>query len=49
MEESIYNLIVPDKVVVPKPKMYRSQLPGVIDPTASTFNNRTTDIPGVLH
>jgi hypothetical protein len=47
-EESIYNLIVPEKVVPKKPRMYRSQFPGEIDPTGSTFNNRTTEIPGVI-
>jgi hypothetical protein len=47
-EESIYNLIVLDKPIIRKPQLYHSHFPAVIDPTASTFNNKTTDLPGVI-
>lgn len=47
MEESIYQIIPAEKAKPQKAKMYHSQFPGVIDPTGSTFNNKTTGSPGV--
>lgn len=47
MEESIYSLIQPEPTLKFKPAMFRSQFPGVIAPTGSTFNNKTTNNQGV--
>lgn len=47
MEESIYHIIPPEKPKPYRPKMYHSQFPALIDPTGSTFNNKTTASPGI--
>ena len=40
--ESIYNLIPPEQVQIPKDKRYKSKFNPTIPPTASTFCNKTT-------
>ena len=40
--ESIYNLIPPEQVSMPKQKKYKSKYNPTIPPTASTFCNKTT-------
>jgi hypothetical protein len=44
-EESIYNLIPKEQHVAQKPKRYKSQFPGKLQPTASTFGLGTTSKP----
>jgi len=46
-EESIYNLIQKEPPTVEKPPRYRSQHPGTIPPSASTFAVAQTSKPGV--
>jgi hypothetical protein len=41
-EESIYNLIPKEQHVAQKGKRYKSQFPGKLQPTASTFGLGTT-------
>lgn len=43
--ESIYNIIPPKPVVVEKPPMFRSKIPGNLPPTASTFHAPNTTNP----
>mmetsp|Transcript_2315 Transcript_2315/g.9083 ORF Transcript_2315/g.9083 Transcript_2315/m.9083 type:complete len:277 (-) Transcript_2315:540-1370(-) len=45
MQESIYNMIPPKPVVVVKPPMTKSKIPGNIPPTASTFHQPGTSHP----
>lgn len=47
-EESIYNLLVAEKISEPKKTQYTSVYRPDIVPTASTFINHTTSRPGVL-
>ena len=44
-EESIYNLIPKEQHVPIKDKRYKSQFPGKLQPTASTFGLGTTSKP----
>jgi len=44
-EESIYNLIPKEQHVPEKQKRYKSQYPGSLQPTASTFGLKTTSKP----
>lgn len=44
-EESIYNLIPKEQHVAAKPKRYKSNFPGNLQPTASTFGLATTSKP----
>ena len=44
-EESIYNLIPKEQHVAQKAKRHRSQFPGKLQPTASTFGLSTTSKP----
>jgi hypothetical protein len=44
-EESIYNLIPKEQHVAQKAKRYKSQFPGKLQPTASTFGLGTTSKP----
>ena len=44
-EESIYNLIPKEQHMTEKNKRYRSQYPGALQPTASTFGLGTTSKP----
>jgi len=41
-EESIYNLIPKEQYVPEKPKRHKSQYPGDLAPTGSTFGLQTT-------
>ena len=52
--ESIYNLIPPEQVTMPKGSRYKSKFDPYIVPTASTFCNKTTskvvsNMGGELH
>jgi hypothetical protein len=44
-EESIYNLIPKEQYVPEKPKRHKSQYPGDLAPTGSTFGLKTTSKP----
>ena len=44
-DESIYNLIPKEQYIPEKPKRYKSQYPGNLAPTASTFGLKTTSKP----
>ena len=44
-DESIYNLIPKEQYIPEKPKRYKSQYPGSLAPTASTFGLKTTSKP----
>jgi len=44
--ESIYNIIPPKPVVLEKPPMHKSKHSGQIPPTASTFHQKSTTMPG---
>jgi len=46
-EESIYNLLVAEKIADPSRTKYRSGHSPDVRPTASTFINHTTSRPGV--
>jgi len=48
-EESIYNLLVPEKITIPKQQRYKSGHTPYVLPTGSTFVNRTTARPGVAN
>jgi len=45
--ESIYQILPPEPVEVPKLPMHKSKFPGTLPPTASTFGCAQTSIPGV--
>lgn len=45
--ESIYDIVPPKEVVVPKPPMHKSRIPGTLPATCSTFNNPGTTFPAV--
>jgi hypothetical protein len=44
-EESIYNIIPPKIVALPKPPMHKSKHKGTLPPTASTFGQTGTTVP----
>lgn len=46
-EESIYNLIPPEEMKMPKQKRHKSKFPANLPPTASTFCLKTTSKPNV--
>lgn len=48
-EESIYNLLVPEKITIPKQQRYKSTHSPYVLPTGSTFVNKTTARPGVAN
>jgi hypothetical protein len=45
--ESIYQILPPEPIEVPKLPMHKSKFPGKLPPTASTFGCAQTSIPGV--
>ncbi len=47
-EESIYNLLVAEKIAEPLRTKFRSSHSPKARPTASTFINHTTSRPGVV-
>jgi len=48
-EESIYNLVPKEKIEMIKDPIYKSQYPGLLAPTASTFGLKTSSFPGVAN
>lgn len=48
-EESIYNLVPKEKIEMIKDPIYKSQYPGYLAPTASTFGLKTSSFPGVAN
>jgi hypothetical protein len=46
-EESIYAILPPSAMEVPKLPMHKSKFPGDVPPTASTFGCAQTSLPGV--
>lgn len=48
-EESIYNLLVPEKITIPKQQRYKSGHSPYVIPTGSTFVNKTTARPGIAN
>lgn len=47
-EESIYDLLVPEKITIPKQQRHISGHSPYVLPTGSTFVNKTTARPGVI-
>jgi hypothetical protein len=48
-EETIYNILPPPAVEVPKMKTHKSKYPWDLPPTASTFGTSQTSVPGVVN
>jgi hypothetical protein len=46
-EESIYSILPPPPVEVPKMQKHKSKYPGQMPPTGSTFGTAQTSLPGV--